>query len=130
MTEFAQFVALADDAFTLPLTPSPTTDFERGPFPLADLDRSRTAVLAFRVRAHGTPRLQMTLNQQSVVSYEFDPPEPESTRPRSWHEVVPGNILDPQVNFFVAAVTGSGSIDLSDIVLFYHASTGGPQRTL
>jgi hypothetical protein len=76
----------------------------------------------------------MTLNDQNCVDYLFDPPEPESTRPRSWHEVVPGTILDPQANTFVAAAQptgdGGGTVELSDIVLFYHASTEDHQRTL
>lgn len=128
--DFAQFRALTDNAFTLP-QPAYPNNFESEPFPLPDLDASRTAILMFRVRAHGTVRLQMTINDENCVDYLFDPAEPESTRPRSWHEVVPGRILDPQNNNLVAEAQptehGSGTVELSDIVIFYHASTEDSQ---
>jgi hypothetical protein len=133
MPQFSQFIAIMDRGFTLPQSEYPN-DFERGPFSLPDLNPNRTAILVLMVRARGAVRLQMTLNNENVFDYLFDPPEPDSTRPRSWHQVVPGRILSPENNYFVAAAQpqehGGGTVEMSNIVLFYHASTEDPPRTL
>jgi hypothetical protein len=122
--EFSQFVAITDETFVLdPSLPHIGERTFTG-IDLADLNRSRTAVLAFRLTVHGIVHLKMRFNaNEHCIDYKFDPPEPAATRPRSWHEVLPGSHLDRDDNYLLISTTGSGTVDISDIVLFYHAES-------
>ena len=125
MHEFSQFVTISDDL--LVLDPGLPNNCERTfvPIDLPDLNRIRSAILAFRLRMRGTVHLKMRFNDnEHFIDYDFNPPEPDATRPRSWHEVLPGIHLLPEDNFLLISATGSGKVEISDIVLFYHAMTG------
>lgn len=123
MPKFAQFLTL----YHTPTLRLHGVSRTFGPFNLADLDTKTPdlrAVLAFRIRAL-TDVAQLTMHfngNQSFLNYLFDPPEPDSTRPRSWHEIFQASDLQAQNNQLTVNSAGPGSIEISDIVLLYHAS--------
>jgi hypothetical protein len=110
---------------------------EIGAFAISDLntDVGMKAILLFKVQAVGAAILTMKLNNATPVvdAYSFNPPEPDSMRARSWHETFvvtrtehePTNTpphLKQQGNHLVVSATGSGYVEISDIVLLYHAN--------
>ena len=133
MPEFAQFVSIRDTTFILPDPTTGLNDMHIQGIDFADLDPRRTAVLYFRVNVYRPLRLTMRFNSNAhLIDYNFDPPEPLSTRPRTWHEVFPGSDLQPAGNELVIAVSEqapaagtatANGVELSDIVVLYHART-------
>lgn len=124
MPQFAQFIAIRDNLFIIPDPVTGLNDAHIQDIHFADLDATRTAIMAFRIKAKGTVRLTMRFNSNGhFIDYKFDPPEPASTRPRSWHEVFDGKDLMAKNNELTIAVSGEGSVELSDVVVLYHAKT-------
>jgi hypothetical protein len=124
--EYAQFVhpSGTDEPFDLP--DFGLTNPFRKPikFDVVDLNPDRTAVVMFLVRAQGVVRLRVEFNNKSPrdIDFAFDPSDSESVR--SFHEVLPGEHLqDGQNTMMVEARTHDekGSLQISDVVLFYHA---------
>jgi hypothetical protein len=124
MSEFAQFIAVGDRTFTLPDPQGANEKAFR--FPLPDLNQARSAVVMFKVSAHGQVRLLMrfTGHENQFVDQQFQAANSELEVPRSWHEILPGIDLDAANNELVVSVStdGGGSVDLSDIVILYHGS--------
>jgi hypothetical protein len=123
MPSFAQFVAIRDDLFLLPdPANSSINDLHIKNIDCHGVERSRSALLLFRLKVNNVVRLLMHFNDhEHIVDYNFDPPEPEATRPRSWHEVIPGNHLKDTDNVLTIAVQGEGSVEISDLVVVYHS---------
>jgi hypothetical protein len=76
-------------------------------------------ILAFRVDlSAGNVTLQVRLNGTEVLKWPFF----NEPQPRSWHEVVPANLLRPTNNTLtVTRSEGPGDFTISDIVVFYQA---------
>jgi hypothetical protein len=122
MLEFSQFVAIADELFFLDPGLPDLNERTFVPIDLADLNTKRTAVLAFRLKVLGAVHLKMRFNSnEHCIDYTFDPPEPKTARPRSWHEVLPGSHLASENNYLLISTSGEGKVEISDLVLFYHA---------
>lgn len=129
MTDFAQFVAVNDDTLTLPDPHTGDIDISFQDIALADIDRSRTAIVMFKVGGDGFARLRMRFNSgtEHVIDFTSTP-----AAPRTWHEIFPGQdlrsannelvILVDQVGGAAGAFGGAGRVRLSDIVILYHAS--------
>lgn len=152
MTRFAQFVTFGKPPVTLYSQTifSPTANPTQIQFPmagdpplnLADLDTTRDAVLAFRLRLWGYVHLTMTFNgQPPFLDYDISQVIPGV--PRVWNEIISGSkenpsILKPTGNQFTIAVGPAGGsilgisipfpgrIDLSRFVLTYHADDSQP----
>jgi hypothetical protein len=77
----------------------------------------------FTVRAQGDVRLLMRFNGGSEhdIDFSFDSSETEPFR--SFHEVLPGSNVQAADNELFILVSGPGSIQMSDVVLLYHAKT-------
>jgi hypothetical protein len=118
--QFAQFVHVAgtDDPFIIP-----DPDDRCFPFDLVDLNPDRTAVVMFLVRAEGRVRLAMWFNDNTddEISVILDSSDSETVR--SFHEVLPGSHLRDGRNVLCMNITGDGTgeVEISDVVLFYHA---------
>lgn len=126
MPEFAQFVALigTDDAFRLP--DDQNYDTRGFSFDLANLDPERTVLLMFKVAASGNANLRMSFAESgSSVDFSLNSP-PGQLEPRSWHEIVPKNILRASGNRLLVVGTpleNGAFMSVSDIVILYHATT-------
>ncbi|NEC92644.1 hypothetical protein [Streptomyces sp. SID12501] len=124
MPAFAQFVALSDSLMVLPEPISGDHHHHFEKIELAGLDSGRTVILTFKLKVSGKAHLAMSFNKKpNCIDYNFDPPEPESTRPRSWHEIIPGSDLKASNNELVVTTSGQGRVEFSDIVLLYHANS-------
>jgi hypothetical protein len=131
MPDSAQFVVLpgTDASFILPHPQTGKTSKEIANIDLVGLDRSRTALLMFKVQARGRLHLSMLFNQAETldIDYEFDlPGQSVDWATRTWHEVVPGTHLKELGNHLSVKGTPRSSgntIVLSDMVIFYHATT-------
>lgn len=117
MAEFAQFIAIigTDDAFTV--------DGRTFTFDLAAVDTSRTVALMFKVAGTNGAELRMTITSAAAegpsISFTLDS---TFSRPRSWHEIIPGSLFQNTGNRLRVASSG-GSVTLSDILFLYHAKT-------
>jgi hypothetical protein len=126
MSPYAQFVALSatDDAFRLPDKIVTDRIFK---FDLADLDPGRLVILMFKVTASGNAHLKMTFNGAPGPSIDFEFNSPSAPQePRSWHEIVPGDIFKASGNHVLIEVPFAEEgafIILSDLVLLYHANS-------
>lgn len=124
MPESAQFVAVTetDSAFTLP-NPQTGTNDRHLQFDLAGLNSSRTVIVMFKVTAKAPVHLRMRVNAgtQAFIDFDFADPEIGYAATRSWHEIVPGTDFKPTANDLVTSVTGSGTVQLSDVVILYHS---------
>jgi hypothetical protein len=125
MPEFAQFVAVtaADNPFRLPDPNTGDIDVTFPNIDLANLDQNRTAVALFKIAGQGFVTLRMRFNSGNDHIVDFLS-TPDATR--TWHEVFPGSDLRASNNELTISVErvnvlGSGSVMLSDIVIFYHA---------
>jgi hypothetical protein len=123
--QFAQFVHVVgtDEPFALP-----DPDDRCFPFDLVALNPDRTAVLMFLVKAaEGRVRLAMWFNDNTgdEISVIMDSSDSEAVR--SFHEVLPGAHLREGRNVLCMNITsthgGTGEVQISDVVLFYHAKT-------
>lgn len=126
MPEFAQFVALteADSAFALP-NPQTGANDRHLEFDLAGLNTLRAVVVMFKVTAKAPVHLRMRVNAgtQAFIDFDFADAEIGFAATRSWHEIVPGTDFKVAANDLVASVTGSGTVQLSDIVILYHSKS-------
>ena len=124
MPRVAQFIVIpeSDTAFTLPDPANGLNDRHFLNIRLPNVDAGARAVLAFRVNpgSDESVRLVININNTNVVNVTFT-----SDPQRSWHEIVPRNILMAEGNSLDVAVVGSGSIQVSDIILFYQANIPG-----
>ena len=73
------------------------------------------AVIFFRTRHTKLPRISVRLNSTSLTKYTFvaaDPPE------RSWHEIIPADVLKLQDNELTFNVS-DGAVIFGDVVIMY-----------
>jgi hypothetical protein len=123
----AQLLTLYDERVKIGDQPSPgiQTSLDIGPFSMSDLNTATglKATLLFKVKAVDTVNLTMKFNNHTPVvnAYSFDQ-EPDSMQPRSWHETILASNLKKQQNHLHVSATGSGHVEISDIVLIYHAT--------
>jgi hypothetical protein len=76
------------------------------------------SVLAFRVNPDINTELKMELNGQRILEQPFD-----ANPQRSWHEVLPANLLKASGNTLtVSRSGGSGKVTVSNLVLFFQAT--------
>jgi hypothetical protein len=121
----AQILTLWDDIVEVPSVANPDLKI---PFDMRDLNTvpdTLRAILLFKVKGVGAATLTMKFNghRPCVNNYAFDPAEPESMRPRSWHEnIMVSDNLKKQNNVLHVTVTGPGHVEIGDIVLLYHAT--------
>ena len=124
MPTIADYVVLTDAPFTLPPQTPPGDRHLR--FDAPRVSPSARSILAFRVNPHvgaGEVTLRMRLNDAAPLVQVFDT-EPQ----RSWHEVFAAGTLKATGNELAVSVpadSGGGSIDVSDIVIFFQADIGG-----
>lgn len=129
MANFAQFMTFhkkTDEPFILPEPDSGKVVRCFSGWSPANLDTTRDVVLMFMVKPQGPAQLGMWFNDKAWEIYHtFDPSDSGSVR--SFHEVVDGNHLNRVDNdLCVETLTMDGEIgqlEISDIVLFYHATT-------
>jgi hypothetical protein len=140
MPAFTQFVAVSDEAEVLDSYTAPDglsgwgelRVYPRIDFP--DLNPNGKAILAFRLNVSGWVKLWIGFAkpehwsypyyiEKFIINYNFDPPEPAATRPRSWHEVFPCSLLRPENQALIVWTSGDGSLSISDVVIFYDAIT-------
>jgi len=125
MPEFAQYAALDDTDGWFRIPDGTVTDRIFN-FNLPDLDPQRTVILMFKVSPSGTARLKMTVNGSPAAQIDATLTAPPTARqPRSWHEIVGGNIFKASGNHLlieVSAVDGDSYVSISDIVFLYHAN--------
>jgi hypothetical protein len=109
---------VADSATTLSLLPGGNAANTYPAFDLADADLALRPVLLFKAIPHtsaGSIEVQWKLNTNVVVTTNF-----ASDVGRSFHEVVNNDVLQATGNILeVEAKSGSGSVDVSDIILHY-----------
>ena len=123
----AQLLTLHDERVKIGNQPGPgiQTSLDIGPFSISDLNTTPglKATLLFKVKAVDTVDLTMKFNDHTPVvnAYSFDQ-EPDSMQPRSWHETILASNLKKQQNHLRVSATGSGHVEISDIVLIYHAT--------
>jgi hypothetical protein len=123
----AQILTLYDQMVTIGPT-GQHAKLDIGPFGISDLnidDHTLRAILLFKVKGVGAVNLTMQFNGHTpcVDAYSFDPAEPDSMRARSWHEhLMVRENLRRQNNSLHVTVSGSGHVEVGDIVLFYHAN--------
>jgi hypothetical protein len=129
MPEFAQFVAIpgTDTPITLAEgTPSTSRGFI---IDLPGLDPNRTVILMFKVHGEAGARLIMDnsatpISGARLIDFVLDS---TFTRPRSWHEIVPGKEFansQNKLSISLSLVPGEGgTIHVSDIVILYHAKS-------
>ena len=121
MPTIADYVVVSDAGFALPGT---TGDRHfQITAPLGNVSASSPSILTFRVNPDidsGDVTLRMRLNDHVAVMQVFDT-EPQ----RSWQEVMPAGALKPTGNELIVSVpsdSGGGSVQVSDIVIFYQAN--------
>jgi hypothetical protein len=123
MPTVADYAVLTDAPFTHPAQAPPGDQHLQ--FNAPGVSPSSPSVLAFRVNPHvhnGNVTLRMRLNDAAPLMQEFDT-EPQ----RSWHEVFPAGVVKASGNELVVSVpstSGGGSIDVSDIVIFFQVDIG------
>ncbi len=72
------------------------------------------AVIFYRTKHSGTPSFSVRLNTARLTAEAL-----EQDGPHSWHEVIPVGALRPADNELTLAVSGSGSVMFSDLVILY-----------
>jgi hypothetical protein len=123
MPTIADYVVLTDAPFTHPAQTPPGDQHLQ--FEAPGVSESSPSILAFRANpqvSSGNVTLRMRLNDAAPLMQEFDT-EPQ----RSWHEVFPAGTLRASGNELVVSVpstSGGGSIQVSDIVIFFQADIG------
>jgi hypothetical protein len=88
--------------------PPPAIEFPR-------VNPAFNSVLFLRVRPRNTPiRLFVNINSETILTLNFT-----TTGTRSLHEIMGPNILRESDNTMTLSVTGSGQIEISDVVVLY-----------
>jgi hypothetical protein len=92
-------------------------DLDFGPFSTPAVNFGASPVLMFRVDpSGGNVTMQVRLNGSEVLTWPFF----NEPQPRSFHEVIPANVLRPTNNILtVTRSQGQGNFTISDIVVFY-----------
>ena len=123
MPTIADYVVLTDAPFTLPSDTPPTDQHLR--FDAPRVNKSTRSILTFMANpdiSSGNVTLRMRLNNAAPLNLEF------GTDPtRAWHEVFPAGTLNATGNELTVSVpgtSGGGSIQVSDIVIFFQADVG------
>lgn len=107
----------SDTATTVP-GPSGISDHHYQGIQAPGLVTSRSWVLFYKVNPDGTPTLSIRINSTPVVNVTFaEGPQ------RALQEIIPGTALHAADNELTVAVTGNGSVSISDIVILYSANT-------
>ena len=124
MPKVGQFIVIpeSDAEFTLPDPGTGINDRHFLDIDAPNVDTQARGVVAFRVNPNGTEevRLFVRLNSTNLLTVNFT-----SDPTRTWHEIIPRGALLPVGNELTVAVSGPGSIGVSDIVLFYQADIPG-----
>ena len=115
MARIADFVAIQDHGSTLPHPQTGSKNVQLPAFNAPDVSGA-PAILAFRLESTGEVVLKATLN--GILLFE-QPLKAAATR--SWHEVISTSIVQPTGNKLTLAITGQGSVTVSDVVLHYQA---------
>ncbi|HEU4348254.1 MAG TPA: hypothetical protein VFR35_10745 [Actinoplanes sp.] len=117
MPTIADYTVVQDSAIALPKS-NGDIDHDYPAFSATGVSTTSRSVLMFRVNPTGTATLEVRLNGTTLLTQTFDT-EPQ----RSWHEVVEANIVLASNNILtVSKTSGGGSLDISDVVLFYQAT--------
>jgi len=125
MPKVAQFKVIHAGSFTLPSVFSGSErHIQFGDLPNVAADEH--AVVTFRVDPSSEEAVQLRvqvnnrhiMGESGIMTFKSDPA-------RSWHEIVPPNILKPTGNELVVSVersSGPGQIQIADIVLSYQVN--------
>ena len=118
-TEVARYVTVpgSDAGFTIPSPSSPESDRHIQQIHLPGLVVGQLPVLFFRTAHSGSPELSIRVNATSVFRLHL----PGGDR-HAWHEILPAGALREADNEMVLAVSGEGSVTVSDIVILYSSS--------
>lgn len=113
MPSIADFTVLSDGVVTLP---RPGSSDHHIRFATPAVDTAQRAIVMFRVNPRGDLTLRFRINNEaSEFLFDTDPQ-------RSWHEVINAGVLEPGGNeLTISRTSGSGSADVSDIVVLYQA---------
>jgi hypothetical protein len=115
LARIADFVAIQDHGSTLPHPETGSKNVQFPSFNAPDVSGG-PAILAFRLESGGETVLSGTLN--GILLFE----QPlKATATRSWHEVISTSIVQAKGNKLALAVTGQGSVTVSDVVLHFQA---------
>lgn len=125
MSDFAQFIALPGTASAFDVSGDDSRSFR---FDLPGLDRQRTVIIMFKFAAYFHARLQMTVNGEAtpIINFPFYSPA-APLQPRTWHEIVQGNVFSETGNFLVITADNEEDyayMQVSDITFLYHVHTG------
>jgi hypothetical protein len=120
----AQILTLWNDMVEVPSEENPELEIH---FDMSDLNTDNPhlrAILLFRVKGVGAAKLTMKFNRhRPCINKSLGPAEPESMKPRSWHEnIMVRKNLKKQNNVLHVTVTGPGHVEIGDISLIYHAT--------
>jgi hypothetical protein len=115
MARIADFVAIQDHGSTLPHPQTGSKSVQLPAFNAPDVSGA-PAILGFRLESTGEVVLKATLN--GILLFE-QPLKAGATR--SWHEVISTSIVQAAGNKLTLAMTGQGSVTVSDVVLHYQA---------
>jgi hypothetical protein len=127
MPGVAQFHTITETDQAKTLVVGDSSDGYR--FDLPDLDRTHPVVVMFKVSGTTNAVLIMTNEggvtptvPENFIHFELDS---TFTKPRSWHEIVPGNRFAPSSNKFSVELASSelgAKVVYSDIVLLYYTN--------
>lgn len=116
--EVARYVVIAESAggFTIP---DPASELGLSDRHIQDIDapgRINTSrpVIFFRTTPTGKPSFSVRLNSTPLTQHTFS-----TAGPRSWQEIIPAKTLKLEDNELTFAVSGTGSVRFSDVVILY-----------
>jgi hypothetical protein len=75
-------------------------------------------VIMYRTTHTGSMSFSVRLNNTRLTQHTFS-----GTVPHTWHEVIPKGALKAEHNELTLAVQGDGSVQFSDIVIFYTSNS-------
>ncbi len=121
MPRVARYVAITDSDVPITLPTEPHDEAFFGPFAAPGVVTRSQPVLFFQVNPVGSApvMLRVELNGTTLVNINFTGPAQ-----RSWHEIAPAGLLQPEGNQIVVGVSGEGRVSFSDFVLLYQANVG------
>jgi hypothetical protein len=117
VTRVARFVTVAgtENGVTVP-GPSGTSDVHIQAIHAPGVVVGAPAVIFFRTKHAQAPSFSVRLNATRLTAESLS-----QAGPHSWHEIIPPGALKPQDNELTLAVTGSGSVTFSDVVILYQS---------
>jgi hypothetical protein len=117
-TQVARFVTVAGSGpgFTVPdpTSPLPLNDRHIQDIDAPGLVGGSLPVIMFRTTHTGSPSFSVRLNTTRLTQHTF-----AAVGPYTWHEIVPKGALKAEDNELTLAVSGTGAVTFSDIVIFY-----------